>query len=153
MTRKTLISFAGPLVVALASFATLPACSLEGHNANAANTPLAGSNWNLDILDGIPANSQRPLTLSLDANHLNGFSGCNHYSGNYTRSGENTMGISALGTTKMACGGEADMLEQHYVGLLSQVKQYAISHGQLHLLGADRKILMVFSAAPNPAAK
>jgi heat shock protein HslJ len=145
MIRKILTSFAGQLVLALAGLAIVSACSLEGHATPATSTPLSGTHWNLKILEGASTASQRPLTLSLDSNRLNGFSGCNHYSGNYTRSGGDAMGISALGTTKMACGGEADLLEQHFVGLLSQVKQYAISHDQLHLLGADRKILMVFS--------
>jgi len=153
MIRKILASFSGQLVVALVGLAIVSACSLDRHADPAADSLLAGTDWNLKQLDGKPADSKRPLTLSLETNRLNGFGGCNHYFGNYTRNRDGALSISSLGTTKMACGGEADLLEQYYVGLLSQVKRYTISHEQLHLLGADRNILMVFSAAQHPASK
>lgn len=99
---------------------------------------LAGTHWNLKTLDGATvANDERPLSISFDENRINGYAGCNSFFGNYTASGDDVFSSGSVGTTKMACLGERDQLERHYLEQLAQAKQYVISRDQLHLLDAQ----------------
>lgn len=154
MVRKLLSSFAAQLILVLLGLAIVSACSLDTNTKTHVAANLAGTHWNLKTLDGTTvASGERPLSISFDENRINGYAGCNSFFGNYTASGDGVFSSGSVGTTKMACLGERDQMEQHYLEQLAQAKQYVISRDQLHLLDAQRKILLVFSAVPSAQGK
>jgi heat shock protein HslJ len=130
----------------LVGLAIMSACSMESKTLDSTTSTLAGTQWNLQTLDGKTVKNSRPLTISFEDGRLNGFSGCNRFFGHYTDSTDGVFSTGQLGATKMACGDGRDQLEQHYLEQLAASKLYAISLGQLHLLDPKRKILMVFTA-------
>jgi heat shock protein HslJ len=119
---------------------------MEAKMSNSSPPTLAGTQWNLQTLDGKTVNNSRLLTISFEDGRLSGFSGCNRFFGHYTDSNDGVFSTGSIGATKMACGDERDQLEQHYLEQLASAKLYAISLDQLHLLDPKRKVLMVFSA-------
>jgi heat shock protein HslJ len=56
-----------------------------------------------------------------------------------------------VSSTRMACDAASMAFEQRYLELLDQSRYYGTRAGSLHVLDADRKLLLVFDAAPrNP---
>ncbi len=139
-------SFAGQIIGVLLLLAVVSACSLDAPAPPNAIS-LAGTQWNLKTLGSQAINTERPPTLNFDASRLSGFAGCNQFFGNYTGSTDGVFSTSAIGSTKMACIGAGDQLEQQFFAQLEKASQYALTREQLHLLDTKRNILMVFTAA------
>lgn len=80
----------------------------------------------------------KELTLKFDAktNVVSGFSGCNHFSGNYSIDG-NSISFSERRTTMMMCEGEANQLEQKMFNMLAKANSFELSNGQLKLKNDD----------------
>jgi heat shock protein HslJ len=146
MVRKILSSLAAQLVIVLLGLAIVSACSLDSNVKVAPTMTLVNTDWQLKTLEGATINSKRPLSMRFDESRINGYAGCNSFFGNYTASSDGVFSTGSIGTTKMACLGEGDLLEQQYLAKLAQAKQYVISRDQLHLLDAQRKTLLVFNA-------
>ncbi|MBU0653533.1 MAG: META domain-containing protein [Gammaproteobacteria bacterium] len=146
MLKKLLSSITGQILAVLLGLAIVSACTLDSSAKNAPGLSLANTNWELQKLGKESVTSDRPLTLNFDDSRLTGYSGCNRYFGSYTGSGDGVFSTGPLGATKMACMGEKSLLEQRFIEQLKKASQYAIAHNQLHLLDAERNILMMFSA-------
>ena len=63
---------------------------------------------------------------------INGSSGCNGYSAFYSLNGQ-TLGISQVKSTKMACGPEIMQQENQYLALLEKVNTYEMNGDQMVL--------------------
>ncbi len=147
MSVKTILSsFSGQIFATLVGLAIVSACTLDTKTQANTGLSLKHSTWQLKTLDGNAVVSERPLTLNFDDSRLNGYSGCNSFFGSYVGSNDGVFSTGAIGATKMACGGERDQIEQHFLKQLSQAKQFALSREQLHLLDENRKILLTFNA-------
>ena len=64
---------------------------------------------------------------------LSGFAGCNNYNATYVTSGTNSITVSNVATTRMACQGDAMTLEGEYLAALAKVTTYQITAGALTL--------------------
>ena len=152
MTTKTVLSsFTGQILSVVVGLTVVSACTLDGKTHPEPSLSLKNTTWQLQTLDGNPVVSERPLTLNFDDNRLNGYAGCNSFFGTYVSGADGVFSSGAIGATKMACGGERDQHEQHYLNALSQAHQFVVSHDQLHLLDANRQLLMVFSTVKSSA--
>jgi len=113
-------------------------------------TQLAGTVWNL-VGYGQPEALTRPLTetlatLDIDAEHMSGSTGCNHYSYTYTAEGQ-TLKFAEPGPvmTMMACTEPLMQQEADFVKLMSAVTSYTLEGDRLTLTGADG--VLVFEVA------
>ena len=104
---------------------------------------LSQSHW---ILAKNTPNLARPVTLAFERGRMNGFNGCNSYSGSYIASEDGTLALGQPGVSRMLCSGIADQVEQDYMAKLARVRMYALVRGQLHLLDTQRKPLLTFQA-------
>lgn len=124
---------------------------VEGVLVFEAATPLALENieWHLS---GLAQNEavvstwvDEQITLTLKDGQANGFAGCNTYFGDYetTQSG---LKFGALGSTKMACEGDAGQREIEFLTALEQVASFSIARRQLTLLDSDGNLVMTLVA-------
>jgi heat shock protein HslJ len=103
--------------------------------------------WELSLLNDkelVPATS---ISVQFTADgKLGGSSGCNHYSGTYTVSG-NTLQISSpLASTMMACPPVIMDQESAYLKALVEVKTYSVTGDQLTLYDSKNKGTLVYQA-------
>ncbi len=84
------------------------------------------------LLDG-----KRPSML-LDAQQrkVTGFSGCNHYFGNYELDGA-TLKFGLLGATRKACPDKESVIEQNFFEMLANTRKWRITEGMLLLIDGD----------------
>jgi heat shock protein HslJ len=115
--------------------------------------PLTGTNWTLDSLYSGDAVSSvlsgTMITAVFDREgRVSGSTGCNHYSGSYTVT-ENSLAISSLGSTKMACQGE-DIMQQEstYLASLNSAAGFTISGNRLKLADERGTTLLSFTGEP-----
>lgn len=80
------------------------AYELKGCGGYPSGTPLNGS-WALSEINGKSVDiDDRSPTAVFNAGRINGFTGCNRFSGSFTYNNENeTISFGPLGATKMAC--------------------------------------------------
>ena len=114
---------------------------------------LLQTNWRLLTLSGEPAvmgAGNRPADLQLleEEQRAGGFSGCNRFTGSYSREGDATHGtplsFGPLAGTMMACAEGSD-LERAYLQGLAGVSAYRLEDGVLSLLQGDQ-VIATFSA-------
>ena len=109
---------------------------------------LEGTSWELRSLGGEPAGTGaggKPLDISFLAEEMRvgGFSGCNRYTGGYTREGVSEHGaplqFSPLAGTMMACpeGGE---VERQYLQVLAGVTAFRFNGPDLELLAGPEVV-------------
>ena len=114
---------------------------------------LEGTLWILDTLGGEAAATGaggKPVDLQFSAEdqRAGGFSGCNRYTGGYSRDGASQhgapLGFSQMASTMMACpeGGE---LEQAYLQMLGRVDAFRLEGSTLSLLQGP-EVLATFRA-------
>lgn len=137
----------GKLGSVLLGMALFSACSMNSVDTPPLSKSLAGSQWQLQSMEGQTLSAVNPPPdMQFDSARVSGFGGCNRYFGNYTSSNDGVFSVGAIGATKMACMGERDQVEQRYLRLLQQAKIYAVTRDRLHLLDARRNPLLVFTA-------
>jgi len=114
---------------------------------------LEGRRWLLETLAGEPAArgvGDRPVDLQFDGDAMQagGFSGCNRYTGGYTRDGVSTHGsalaFKPMAGTLMACEQGAE-LEQQYLQMLGSVTAFTLAGGSLSLLDGP-EVVATFQA-------
>jgi heat shock protein HslJ len=115
---------------------------------------LAGTLWNL-VGYGQPEALTRPLTespatLDIDAEHMSGSTGCNHYSSNYTADGQ-TLKLAGPGPmmTLMACPEPLMQQESDFLKMLNAVTGYTLAGDRLTLTGTEG-VLVFEVATPLP---
>jgi heat shock protein HslJ len=94
------------------------------------------------------------ITLQFHSNgDFRGFSGCNHYGGSYTLSGQNGISFEGFMTTLMYCMPEPLMdQEWSYLGLLINVSFFEMTaDGMLNLKDDAGTVILVYYERENPA--
>ena len=103
-------------------------------------SPLTGGEWRVEDLahKGIIDNSHITLNFNADG-RINGSTSCNRYMGSYTSSNQDeTLSISQVATTRMACAPALMAQEALFTGLLASIKTYAFDdRGALVLTTTD----------------
>ena len=64
---------------------------------------------------------------------VEGFGGCNSFSGGYSQGAANSLAIGPLMSTQMACGEPADTLERQLLTALENSKKWSVTSGTLDL--------------------
>ena len=139
------------LAAVAAAVVLVGACSPEGPGAGG---QLEGTKWVLDAYNDAGTLTIVPETIYADADftahRIQGFSGCNQYSGLY-RAGGRTLIISDLSTTLMACDEATMAFEQTYTALLEQGRFYTARRDTLTIYDGPGNPVLRFDAAPrNP---
>jgi len=79
-----------------------------------------------------------------DENRVTGTAGCNHYFAEYSVSGA-SLGIGAVGSTLMYCGGEGIMeQEEAFLGLLSEAAGFSVPDEDLLIFDAEGNEILHF---------
>ena len=123
--------------------------ALNYHKEVRTDPELGAVQWQLLTLGGkveLLGTGGSPLTLEFDPDAMNatGFSGCNRYSGTYTRDEGGTLNFWSLRNTRMACADGADH-EGEYMAMLSGVTGFR-REGQKLILLAGEQALASFKA-------
>jgi heat shock protein HslJ len=123
---------------------------LADKNARGTSSQLIEKQWQLSYLASTTTGtiSAYPgATLFLQQGKISGNGSCNHYAGSYQLQGQKLhINLSVL--SMMACAEVERMVqEQRYFELLSQVVSYQLVAGNLQLLNAQGKPLLIFTVA------
>jgi heat shock protein HslJ len=111
--------------------------------------PLVGTTWYLRSIRGkelaVQPDMKRPfLVLRPAENRLNGFAGCNAFTGSYTTKAPDRLSFSNVAATRMMC---PDMeMESKLLDALEKTDSYAIREGRLMLHRGRMAPLAVFEA-------
>ena len=106
--------------------------------------------WKLVTLEGqavtMVEGQEREVFFTLKSNDksVNGFAGCNTFSGDYTLEDGNRIKFGTLATTMKACDGVKD--EHTFLQILDQADNYTIVNDELSLNVGRRAPLAVFKA-------
>jgi putative lipoprotein len=109
---------------------------------------LEGTTWVLATLDGEPAGTgadgRAPdISFEAEAGRAAGFSGCNRFSGGYSREGSSEHGAALsfgnMMSTMMACA-EGMELEREFLQMLGKVTAFVIREGSLVLLAGPQEL-------------
>lgn len=98
--------------------------------------------WRLVSLEGqtsVQGAGGRAPTLTLAGTQASGFGGCNRYTGGVTVDGT-SMRFGAVASTRMACVGGGDAVEQAYYAMLAKVTTFARRDRELALNGPDGRL-------------
>jgi heat shock protein HslJ len=128
-------------------------CSVLQGGAGGAPVSLEDRDWKLVALDGkevlTPPGGQAPYLRLMSADgRVVGHGGCNRFFGGYKLDGDG-LRFSALGSTKMACPGDIDRLEQALFNALGSARRFKLSGDMLELSG-ETAPLARFRAADKP---
>lgn len=115
--------------------------------------PLAGRDWRLVELGGMPAvggnDSGRTVRIRFDADsgRVHGSGGCNRLFGPYKLSGD-SLRLGPLASTKMAClDDQSNRQETAFLAALDDTRSYRISGDTLSLVGSSG-LLALLVAGP-----
>ncbi len=93
---------------------------------------LGGTEWLLTRLDrNEPAPAQPEVTLTVADGRVSGAGGCNRYFADLQEASPGEIAVGPVGSTRMACGPEADDLEQRYLNALGSASRYGFVAGAL----------------------
>ncbi len=147
MTRRlvALLAVAAVMLVACGGGGT-PSPSPSG-----ANLPLEGTTWQLTEYVGagggvVAVPDTVTATATFADGTLSGNGGCNQYSATYVV-GEETLAISEIRATQMACTGPASAVETPFLAILPKVATFSITGDTLELLNASGTITLRFRGA------
>lgn len=109
---------------------------------------LAGTSWTL-VEFGDPVTPLRPLpdtqiTLEIGDGELGGSAGCNHYGGGFVMDGD-TIQLTQMFSTLMACADPAMAQEAVYMGLVQAATKFRLEEGRLILESGES--VLVYEAA------
>ncbi len=130
--RLTLTGAEGVLVFEVATHLVLE--GVEWHLGGLAYKEAVVSTW-----------VDADITLTLADGQAKGFAGCNTYFGGYELK-ESELKFNAIGSTKIACEGEAGQREMEFLTALEKVANFSIVRGQLTLLDSDGNLVMTLVA-------
>lgn len=103
---------------------------------------LAGTRWRLiSWVDESLDPSAYNITADFNAREISGSSGVNTYAGAYTARADRSFSVGELRTTLMAGAPDAMRAEAHYLRLLREAREYAVTGDRLVLRAGGRAIL------------
>ncbi|MBQ0769675.1 MAG: META domain-containing protein [Bizionia sp.] len=106
--------------------------------------------WSLTTLEGTALETSEQngqvihFTLNAEDNRVNGFAGCNSFSGTYTIDTGNRISFDGLAVTTMACP-DSKIDEKNVLSVFEMVDNYTVSGDKLMLNKARRAPLAVFT--------
>ena len=120
-----------------------------GAQASTASPPLTDTYWKLIKIGeqpALPGARQKELHVNLTAKErrVQGFSGCNQFSGSFTLSGKQ-LEFGPMMSTNMWCNEVMDQ-EQRYLKALRQTAQFSINGDRLQLFNDQKQLLLSFEA-------
>jgi heat shock protein HslJ/uncharacterized membrane protein len=114
--------------------------------------PLEGTSWRLASPPGLAGEAKdakaAPITVRFADGRASGFSGCNRFTGAYTREGD-TLTVGRLAGTMMACPEPRMAAERAFLDGLSGSHRVAIA-GELLTLAPASGAPLAFQAEPPP---
>lgn len=118
------------------SILVLNSCGSQKHN-----NPLKTSTWEVISIQGKSDFLKTPTMLFSEKNHrVDGSSGCNNYSGEFTINGKN-ISFSRIKSTMMACFD--DDTEHRFLSAIGNVTSYRFEDDKLQLLDKRKNVVMV----------
>ena len=113
------------------------------------DSTLTGTYWKLTDIGERPVepgagNKALHVMFTSEERRVQGFSGCNQFSGNYTSTGEQ-LKFGPMMSTNMWCGDHMDQ-EQRFLQALGQTAQFAIRGDRLQLISDKKQRLLGFTA-------
>lgn len=145
MLTTILTSFSGQMTLVLTGLAILSACNTKPDTMPQPHNPLHQTQWILTKINDKTIENEQPLSLNLGKGRLNGFAGCNRFSGRFTTSQDGVMTVTPPTVTRMSCLGDIGKLENEYLRTLAKVNLYATTHQGLILMSGDRKPLLKYT--------
>lgn len=119
--------------------------SSEASKSSGAEVPVElRDGWKLVRMNGGQVNAERPPTMEITADRAAGFAGCNRFTSTLSAQGQRLRFQQTI-TTKMACIGDGNQLENEFLTALQSVESYEVHGHQLILKGLDGKPLLEFS--------
>lgn len=117
-----------------------------------ASVTIEGPTWRLTDFSGqdlgVLADVPQGITLRFAAGRLEGFSGCNQYTGTYTADGDR-LTVGPLAATMMACAESLMAIENAFRGALTGTIHHAIAQDRLTLVSQSGATL-IFQPEPAP---
>lgn len=109
---------------------------------------LAGTTWSLAELEGRELIKGTAITLNFRRGGLGGNAGCNSYNANKAKIGEETIELSTISTTEMACGkaggGGVMSQEQRYLRALGGAATYQLRGDLLEIRNDEGEKTLLF---------
>jgi len=141
VTRHAVLFFSSVLFVACA-------------NGPGKAMDLSGTKWHLATADAGALAKLAPtsgVTLEFTADRVNGYGGCNSYSGPYTLSA-GTLTVGPVAATKRGCMDAAGAIESAWFAMLASKLTVTQDAAGLRLRAADGAQLS-FASGPGPGPK
>ncbi len=89
--------------------------------------------WRITSIDGVVIKQVGPAKMLFTAEgKVTGNNGCNKFIGSYQPVGDH-LNLSSLGTTRMACGGNADSVERAFNQAVAKVEHFLVKGNELFL--------------------
>ena len=102
---------------------------------------LVPSDWQVTMLGGRALTADDRVTMQFAEGRVAGVSGCNRYTGPIMLGEENAIGFGLLATTRMACPGEAAVIEATFVQQMGQIDSYRFERGNLVLYARGAEVM------------
>lgn len=129
------------ILIALLAALTAAGCERDESDAPSAGL-LAGARWRLiSWVDESLNPSAYNITADFSASEISGSSGVNTYAGSYTARADRRFSVGDLRVTLMAGAPDAMRAEAHYLRLLREAREFAVTGDRLILRAGGRDIL------------
>ncbi|RRJ84087.1 YbaY family lipoprotein [Aestuariirhabdus litorea] len=124
-----------------------------GHNPARNTVSLTNTYWKLVRLDDQAVDEgwvgkELFLRFDVEGGHAGGYGGCNQFNASYRQQG-NDLSFGPLISTQRACATGMEQ-EDRFLNRLASVVGFSLKGGILALLNAERKVVAVFEARPEP---
>jgi heat shock protein HslJ len=133
----------GTLVLAYKNPASTPAATVSSEPTIIGSWDLVTYNNGNNGLGSVLSESSISAVFT-PSGQINGFSGCNQYSGSYTLNNQN-IGISKVTGSKSGCDPNLSGQETQYQALLSRANSYEVNGNQLTIFNALGDKILIFN--------
>jgi heat shock protein HslJ len=121
-----------------------------GPAAAGPNAALTGTYWRAVAIDGKPAvplpkKREAHMMFSAEGNRVSGSTGCNRFTGTFTRTGD-SLSFAPLAITKMACPPPLDAQERAFLAALQAITAMHLASNTLELKDASGKVRLRLEA-------
>jgi len=134
------------IVLAMATAFALPACTVGTMATQVTESPLGGTSWVLQSLNGAPPAPDTQVTLNFDPDGFYGNDGCNQYRGAYQVNGDRITINDSIASTMMACPEPIMQQATAYYEALKQAASFNVTGEQLTLLNGSGAVVATFAA-------
>jgi putative lipoprotein len=131
--------------------AIVAACCISGLAAaacasSAPDAILSNTAWTVQSINGSPV-SQRAPSIEFNGDRVAGTGSCNRYFGGYDITGAETIVLTGIGSTEMACEPAVMAQEAAYFDALGSVRAYRRDGDELTLSSVSGPVLVLRRAS------